>query len=101
MNNLIEIGIDKETIDEMIENHGVRKIAYLNKEYKGVYRILDIFKQLLISEDNINSLLIEMPDIFSMDYNKFISKIRDKDLKEISRIINEDYEEAYDMFLKD
>lgn len=101
MDSLLEIGIDEKTIDKMIENHGVRKIAYLNRDYKGVYRIIDVFKQLLISEDNINSLLIEMPDLFSMDYDKFISKLRDKDLREISRVLNENYEEAFDLFLND
>ncbi|MBQ9019440.1 MAG: hypothetical protein IJ097_03950 [Bacilli bacterium] len=101
MNNLLKIGISQETLDEMIRVNGLHRVAYLNKDYNIVYHIRDALKQILITDDNINSLLINMIDLFSMDYSKFIFKLKNSNLKEISDNINSDYNYAFDIFLDD
>lgn len=101
MNNLLKIGISQDTIDKMIEINGINLVADLNKNYLIAYNIIDGLRQLFISEENIESLLIYVINLFFMDYNKFINKIKGEDLGYISSRINEDYNEAFNIFLNE
>ena len=101
MNNLLKIGISQDTIDKMIEINGISLVADLNKNYLIAYNIIDGLRQLFISEENIESLLIYVINLFFMDYNKFINKIKGEDLGYISSRINEDYNEAFNIFLNE
>ena len=101
MNNLLNIGINQNTIDEMIKINGINLVADLNDNYLSAYNIVDGLRQLFISEENIESLLIYGINLFFMDYNSFINKIKGHDLKNISERINADYNEAIEIFLND
>lgn len=101
MNNLLNIGISQNTIDEMIKVNGINLVADLNDNYLSTYNIIDGLRQLFISEENIESLLIYGINLFFMDYNLFINKIKGQDLSNISERINADYNEAIDIFLND
>ena len=99
MNNLLKIGISQDTIDEMIKFNGINVVADLNKNYLSSYNIIDGLRQLFVSEESIESLLVYVVDLFFMDYNSFINKIKGQDLREISDRLNTDYNEAFEIFL--
>lgn len=101
MKNLLKIGLSSEIIEEMIENNGIYLVTDLNDNYLDAYKIINTLEQIKISKDTINLLLINLIQLFFMDYNKFLEKLRDKDLTDISDRINSDFEEAYDIFLKE
>lgn len=101
MDNLLKIGIDQNTIDNMIDFNGIYDVEDLNINYENTFRILEVFKKLKITKENINLMLQECIDIFLMDYNKFIAKLRYTDLGEASARINMDINEAKNIFLND
>ena len=52
--------------------------------YNNTNRIITVLKQLKIGQETIDLLLVNYIDLFLMDYNKFISKLRYADLSEVS-----------------
>jgi hypothetical protein len=99
MENLLKIGISQNTIDNMIESNSIFKVDELNFNYNNTNRILTTLKQLKISEEAIEVLLVQYIDLFKMDYNRFISKLRYADLNEVSFSINNDVSAVEDIFL--
>ena len=99
MLDLIEIGISENIIDEMINYNGVTKVGLLNAEYKNTYKIISALEEIRIDDTTINLLLINMIDLFFIDYDKFINILKNNDIKDISERINIDFTEAYDIFL--
>ena len=100
MNNLLKIGLNQNLIDQMININGIYLVSDLNEKNVNAFKIINTLEQIGISKDNIDLLLIYMIKLFFIDYDEFIAKIKDKDLNEISDIINNNYEEAYDIFMK-
>ena len=84
--NLLKLGISQDTIDKMIDNYNVSIVSELEMEYENVFKILNALKMLRIND--IDELLINKKDLFLMDYDKFMSKLKGKDLKEVSELIN-------------
>ena len=101
MENLLKIGISQETIDNMLEVNTIFDVDDLNVNFNNTNRILSVLKQLKIREETINILLINYIDLFLMDYNKFLLKIKNCDLHELSENINNDAEVVKDIFLND
>ena len=84
--NLLKMGISQDTIDKMIDNYNISIISELEMEYENVFKILNALRMIRIN--NIDELLINKKDLFLMDYDKFMSKLKGKDLKEVSELIN-------------
>ena len=101
MDNLLKIGIDQNTIDNMIDFNGIYDVEELNINYENTFRILEVLKKIKITNENINLMLQKCIDIFLMDYNKFIAKLRYADLSEVSARINMDIYESKNIFLND
>ena len=101
MDNLLKIGIDQNTIDNMIDFNGIYDVEELNINYENTFRILEVLKKIKITNENINLMLQKCIDIFLMDYNKFIAKLRYADLSEVSTRINMDIYESKNIFLND
>ena len=101
MENLINIGISTDVINEMIVNNGETKIFKLDSQSDNVYKIILVLKELNIFDDIINSLLIYNTDIFLIDYDTFISKLKEYDLEELSERINNNFDSVIDIFLND
>lgn len=101
MDNLLKIGISQDTIDNMINANGVFNVDELDANYNNTNRILTILKQLRIGQETIDLLLVNYIDLFLMDYNKFISKLRYADLSEVSFSINNNLDAVEDIFLND
>ena len=101
MLGLLEIGIKEDIINEMIEYNGITKVTNLNEKFDNVQKIIITFKELMFTEDTINSLLIYLIDLFFIDYDKILLKIKEYDPSELSEIINNNYEEAYKLFMRE
>lgn len=99
MDNLLKIGISQETIDSMIDKYGIYDVDKLNKEYYNTFSIINALRELKIHDDRITLLLNNYIDLFLMKYDKFIEKLRDKDLNKIGISINADIESVEDIFL--
>lgn len=65
MNNLLKIGIDKNTIEEMYKNNEEGIVNYLNYNYEYVKEILDNLS--FLKKETINQLLLYYNDIFFID----------------------------------
>lgn len=101
MDNLLKIGISQDTINNMIETSGINNVEELDVNYDNTNKILTALKQLKIRKETIDILLINYIDLFLMNYNKFLLKIRNCDLKELSFDINNDAGVVEEIFLND
>lgn len=100
MNNLLKIGLSQDLIDKMIDFNGIYLVIDLNEKDVNAYKIINTLEQIGVSKENIELLLIYMIKLFFIDYAEFIAKTNDKELREISDAINDNYEAAYDIFMK-
>lgn len=94
MNNLIKIGISEDTINTINANYGIYTLEDLNDSYLNVYKIINTFKELKINDEVITELLENSVNIFLMDYDIVLSKLKDKDLKIVADRINSNFIEA-------
>lgn len=101
MDNLLKIGISQDTINNMIETSGINNVEELDVNCDNTKKILTALKQLKIRQETIDILLINYIGLFLMDYNKFLLKIRNCDLKELSFDINNDAGVVEEIFLND
>ena len=84
--NLIKIGISEDTIKELQKKYDESFIEKLDLHYEDAFKIINALKAIKIEE--IDRLIIGDIYFFFMDYDEFISKLRNKDLKEVSNRIN-------------
>ena len=101
MDNLLKIGISQEQIEDMVEINGIFDVERLDVDYTNTYKIISTLEQLKVRKETINMLLKNYIKLFLMDYNKFISKLRYADLKEVSTRINDDIDSVNEIFLSD
>lgn len=88
MNYLMNLGIDKETIDEIIEKNGNAIIPSFEYNEEKITNIINYLKYVGIK--NIRELLIYEVDLFLRDFDKIKRKIRVEDFETIYNI-NGDY----------
>lgn len=98
MDNLLKIGIEQETIDKMIEVNDIFLVEELDEKHLNTLKIINTLRELKIDKENIDLMLINYIDIFLMDYDSFVNKLKDVDLNDFSNMINNDLEAAYDIF---
>lgn len=98
MDNLLKIGIEQETIDKMIEVNDIFLVEELDEKHLDTLKIINTLRELKIDKENIDLMLINYIDIFLMDYDSFVNKLKDVDLNNFSNMINNDLEAAYDIF---
>ena len=95
MNNLINIGFNKETIDELIENYGVGLVSGINAESLNTSKICELIKAFGISD--INDYIYYHIDIFTYNYDNVKNIIMTADLDKLKKeVINDkDYLAEY------
>lgn len=90
--------ISNELIDQIIEVHGKAVRDSLELNFENTYRVYNTLK--MIGVEDIDSLLLNKVDLFFMDYNEFTSKLENKDIREVARLINEDFNNVDEIFYK-
>lgn len=96
MNNLLKIGIDKNTIDEMYKNNEEGVVSYLNYNYEYVKEILDNLS--FLKKETINQLLTYYNDIFFIDRDTAIKAFTAPELKGLKDQIDANPFILYEIF---
>lgn len=88
MDNLLKIGISKETINEIEKNNSLGIVEDLDFKYKKVKEIIDIFKMAGIN--NIEDFLIYKPQIFYKKPEYIYEKMKTYNILELRELLSED-----------
>ncbi len=88
MSELVKIGIKQETIDKLLAAYGETPVDLLEINMENTYKIYNFLVMLGIKD--IDNILLSRIDLFSMDYNEFISKIENRNMNDLRDLINRD-----------
>ena len=98
MNNLLKVGIKQNVIDDMIENNSTSSVIALDNSYDNVFKIFNTLKILKVKDSIIDNLLINRIDLFFMDYEKFLEKVKKYNQNEIAYLLDADITNVEDIF---
>lgn len=96
IDNIDLIGVEEETINEMMENLGYDGVLALACNYKLVKKNIELLKSFGIK--NINELLINRDYIFLNDTEQLVKGFSKFNIPVLVDLINEDYNVIDEIF---
>lgn len=96
MNELLKLGFTEKEIDNLIKDYDENRVYSLILNFENTKKIFNTLKSMHVSD--VKNLVFCRIDLFTMNYDEFVLKLKNSNITNIGERINDDVDVIEDIF---